>query len=256
MNTNNFSNQYINWIKSNISEVLLNPKTSRITTPFLDFDSDAIEIYIDRTDGGYYITDDGATIANLDFYNLGVRPGTHRDEILTTIVRSFGVTRSDDGQLYVIADDKNLGLKMHLLIQCVSKISDMLMLSENTVKTIFSEDVRQFFIENDIFFNSDISVQGKSSYYTSYDFVIPNSKSFPERFVTAINHPTSSMFRQAIFFWDDVRPNRPADSLLYLIVNDDKRKMSATDKTALNNYGIKHIAWSKRNQNLADLRLS
>jgi hypothetical protein len=254
MNNLNFKNEYIEWLKLNTEEVLLGKNIKRLTTPFLDINNDYIEIYIARSENGFILTDNGDTISNLELDNVRFFDNSKRKDILNTIVRSHDVRLSDDEQLWIECSIDNFGLKANSLMQCMIKVSDMLMLSDTSVKTIFTEEVRRYFDENNIIYVADMNLLGKSSYYANYDFCLPKSKDYPERFIKPINHVTESIIKSAIFTWDDVKGNRSNDALLYVIINDKQKKAESDSTKALSEYGIGYILWSQIKNNLNLLR--
>lgn len=61
-----FSQDYLNWLKSNIVEAKISNTISRITFPFLDRNNDHTEVYIiSKGDGNYTVTDYSNTISEL-----------------------------------------------------------------------------------------------------------------------------------------------------------------------------------------------
>lgn len=246
-----FKTQYLDWIQSNMEVIASASGLVRLTSPFLDADNDFIEFYINPSGGKLHLSDAGETISNLELSNFKMSP--KRRVVLETIARSNGITISESGELFTEASMDTFGRKANSLIQCIIKVSDMLMLSDNNVKTLFSEDVRKYLDENDIRYTSNVSFVGKSSFYANYDFVIPHSKTQPERFITPINAARENMIKSTIFSWEDVRPSRGDECVLYAIMNDQDKDIPAANIAALKEYGIRCVPWSKRNEALPEL---
>ena len=243
MKSISFKNEYIEWLKANTKEVQLGKNINRLTAPLLDVNNDCIEIYISKTDTGFILSDDGETISNLELSN--VRITGKRKEIIKRLIRSYGVQLSEDGQLFTECSLQNFGVKAHSLMQCMVKVSDMLLFSDNNVRTIFTDEVKKYFEDHSIVYVPDMNLLGRSSYYANYDFCLPKSKGLPERFIKPVNHVTESTIKSTIFTWDGVKGNRSSDSRLYVIINDQKNNAGTDAAKALNEYGIQHIFWSK-----------
>ena len=55
----------------------------------------------------------------------------------------------------------------------------MFNLSQETVTSLFKEDVELYLLSNDIYFSKDIKLTGKSGFDHNIDFLIPRSKNKP-----------------------------------------------------------------------------
>ena len=92
-----FSKQYLEWLKQNIEQYQVRDSIFRITLPFLDRNNDCVEVYIvDNGDGTYQITDDGATINDLEFSGFDIETSERRKKILNSIIAAYGITRLDN----------------------------------------------------------------------------------------------------------------------------------------------------------------
>ena len=141
-----FSKQYLEWLKQNIEQYQVRDSIFRITLPFLDRNNDCVEVYIvDNGDGTYQITDDGATINDLEFSGFDIETSERRKKILNSIIAAYGITRLDTNELVVKCTRDDLPLKKHMLAQCMVKVSDMFYLSKNTIQSVFLDDVQSFF---------------------------------------------------------------------------------------------------------------
>lgn len=237
-----FKTEYLNWIKSNMEIVASTSGTVRLTAPFLDIDNDFVEIYINHSGDKLRLTDGGETISNLELANF--KMSTKRRMVLQTIVNANGVCLSESGEIFTEATLSTFGLKANSLMQCMIKVSDMLILSDSNIKAFFSEDVKKFLDENDIRYTPNVSFVGKSTFYANYEFVIPKSKKRPERFITPINAARENIIKSTIFTWEDVKPSRGTDCILYAIINDRDKGIPPANISALAEYGIQCIPWS------------
>src|SRR5208337_3151285 len=64
LNYERLISDYLRWLREGL-RVSEHESSCRIATPFLDRHNDEIEIYVERRDGGFLLTDDGYTIADL-----------------------------------------------------------------------------------------------------------------------------------------------------------------------------------------------
>ena len=79
-----FGKLYVDWLKQNIDQYKVNETTFRLTLPFLDRNNDLIEMYIiNNGDGTYSITDDGATISDLQLGGFDFSTSARRNCICT-----------------------------------------------------------------------------------------------------------------------------------------------------------------------------
>ena len=247
-----FKAEYLHWIQKNTETLLLGESSTRLTTPFIDMNNDCIEIYIQACGSTIVLTDLGETLSNLEFANFKLTD--KRNKILREIAAAYNVSLADDGALHINCTQSDFGLKANSLIQCMLKASDMLMLSDRNVKTLFSEDVQSFFIENNIIYTPNVNFVGKSSFYANYEFVLPRFGEKPERFVTPINHAREDIIRSTIFTWEDIKPNRDPTAELFAIINDSDKEININSITALSQYGIECLAWSNRENYISKLR--
>ena len=223
-----FRQKYLDWLESNIEVVSNTSGMVRLTTPFVDSSNDCIEIYIKIDGNRLLLTDAGETISDLEL--SGIKISARRKNILQTIAASHGISLCEK-ELRAVCSLETFAMKANALIQCMIKVSDMLLLADNTVKTIFAEDVKRFFAEH------TIPKQGKS----------------PERFITSINSAKENIIKTTIFTWEDVKPVRGENCALYAVVNDTDKQIPSASITALTNYGINCIPWSKKEKYLPEL---
>ncbi|EGY78679.1 hypothetical protein HMPREF9129_1693 [Peptoniphilus indolicus ATCC 29427] len=105
--------EYSNFLSSFVSELKINEKVTRITTPFLDSGNDLIEIYIEFKDtDSFYLTDDGITLADLAMKGVKFEKGSKRTEKLNKILLDHGVS-SDMRSIYTLSSKKDLPLKLY-----------------------------------------------------------------------------------------------------------------------------------------------
>lgn len=242
-------NDYLKWIKDNtfIEEVDRN-NLAKISVPFLDRHNDQVEVYVKKIDNNkFLLTDDGFTLNDLNQSGVDLN-SPKRDQIFRTIVNGFGVKMGEDSSLFIEATRDNLGQKKHYLIQAILAVGDMYSLSQESVFSLFKEDVENYFKAENILFSKDIKVTGKSGFDHNIDFLIPASRVIHERLIKTINIPDKYHIGNAIFSFTDIAQNRedPIDNIV--IYNDTERLASTDIVDALHNYSILGVPWSKRHE--------
>lgn len=243
----NFTSVYLEWLRSNVGQFRVNADTVRITLPFLDRNNDHTEVYIiDRHDGTYLITDDGATLNDLLLTGFDLNNSKRRQQILASITAAHGVDVFGGNELQIVCTMDDLPIKKHMLAQCMVKVSDMFYLSRTNVQSVFLDDVQRFLDDNDVRYVPDIFVTGKSKLTSHYDFVVSRSKKAPERLIKVSNHMDLNAAKNIIFTWNDTKDLRQADATLYAFIQDIDRKVSGDAIGALKEYGIIPALWSER----------
>lgn len=249
-----FGKIYVDWLKQNIDQYKVNDNTFRMTLPFLDRNNDLIEMYIvDQGDETYLITDDGATISDLQLGGFDISSSDRRKKILESIISSYGVTKTEDDELIVNCTTNDLPLKKHMLAQCMIKVSDMFYLSRNSVQSVFLDDVQKFFDLNDVRYVDNICLTGKSKLTTHYDFAIARSKKSAERLIKVVNNMDLNAARNVIFAWNDTKDMRQQEAKLYTFIQNTDKKVSDDALGALREYGIKIALWTEKDRYIEEL---
>jgi len=86
--------EYLSWLRDETALREVNRDWIEITTPYLDRHNDCLQIYARRENGAYLLTDDGATIEDLEQSGCGLET-KKRQELLQTTLNGFGVRRDD-----------------------------------------------------------------------------------------------------------------------------------------------------------------
>ena len=244
--------EYLNWIKDNtIVKAVNGGGISSISTPFLDRHNDHLNIYLSREGDNFLLTDNGYTIADLKM--SGIKLNTpKRESILRTSLNGFGVRINTDNELFVYANPSNLGQKKHYLIQAILAVNDMFNLSQETLTSLFKEDVELYLLRNDIYFSKDIKLTGKSGFDHNIDFLIPRSRNKPERLIKTVNTPKKNNVLNAIIAFNDISQLRAVDTSNYVIYNDAEKDASKDVILALDNYNVQAVPWTQRERSVRE----
>ncbi len=249
----NIIDQYIKWIKDNTSiRSIEEGKSCGIVTPFMDRHNDHLEIYAVKANKGLILTDDGYTISDLEMTGM-TSNSPKREKIFQSILNGFGVKVGANKDLYIEANSNNVGQKKHYLLQAILAVNDMYTLSQENVFSLFKEDVEIFLKSNDLVFSKDIKLSGKTGFDHNIDFLIPRSHKKPERLIKTINNPRKESIMTAIFAFDDISAVRGQKTKDYVVYNDTlETSISQESISALHNYSIKPMPWSKKEECLEE----
>lgn len=243
-------NKYTDWLKQNINIKDRNG-ICEITTPFLDRHNDCLQIYVKKERDNLILTDDGYILRDLKLSGFEITT-EKREQLLKSILNGFGAHLVGD-EIVVVSKLENFAKKKHNLIQSMLAINDMFISAKSMVANIFKEDVEKFLHLHDIRFTPSIKFTGKSGFDHKFDFVIPSSKTQPERVIQVISRPNRQHITVFLFSWNDTQEVRPIKSIAYGFINDRDQSVSDDFENALGEYGIKPILWSRKEEYLEEL---
>ncbi|SNQ59614.1 DUF1829 domain-containing protein [Candidatus Methanoperedens nitratireducens] len=243
-------NKYIEWLKQSISYAD-KEGICEITTPFLDRHNDCLQIYVKKDGDNLILSDDGYILRDLKLSGFEITT-EKRKQLVNAVLSGFGTQLRVD-EIVTVAKADNFPQKKHNLIQSMLALNDMFITARSMVESIFKEDVEKFLRLHEIRFTPSVKFTGKSGFDQSFDFVIPSSKDQPERVIQVVNRPTRQNISFLIFSWADTKEVRPVKSTLYGFLNDTEQSINAELESALEQYDIKPVLWSKREEYLPEL---
>ena len=215
-----------------------------ITTPYLDRHNDYLQIYAQKANGSYVLTDDGYTIDDLESSGCKLQ-SAKRQELLKMTLNGFGV-QLQGNRLEVHASPENFALRKHNLVQSMLAVNDMFFLAMPMVASLFYENVVAWLDMHDIRYTPKIKFTGKTGYDQHFDFVIPKSRRMPERIVQTINYPKRETAQRVVLAWTDTKDVRAVDSRAYALLNDSEQSVSPNVLDALRSYDVRPVPWSHR----------
>jgi len=234
---------YVKWLRKGLSVEKLE-EACELTTPFLDRHNDHLQIYAVKHDGKIVISDDGYILSDLRTSGLDLNT-PKRKAVLEAVLNGFGV-RTDGRQILVEASQRNLGQRLHALVQAMLAVNDMFVMAQPRVAGFFWEDVKDFLDEHDIRYSPRVKISGRSGFDHAIDFLIPKSRTRPERFIQAINAPNKNTIGTYLFALGDMRDARGDGSEAYAFLNDREREVGGDVIEALEAYEVKAALWSRR----------
>jgi hypothetical protein len=236
---------YVAWLKDKTALRQVNDRVE-ITTPYLDRHNDYLQIYAQRSNGQYVLTDDGYVLEDLKLAGCQL-DSAKRQALLKMTLNGFGV-RLEDGRLEVKASRDNFALHKHNLIQAMLAVDDLFYLASPVASSLFFEDVQAWLELHEIRYTPKVKFTGKSGYDHVFDFVIPKSRVKPERIVRTINRPNRDTAEAVAFSWIDTKEVRPSASQAYAILNDSEHLPPVTVVDALRSYEVHPVLSSRREE--------
>ncbi len=235
--------EYVHWLRDKtVLRQLVD--AVEITTPYLDRHNDHLQIYAKRNDGGFLLTDDSYIIEDLRQTGCDLDTRKRRD-LLQMTLNGFGVRRAGDA-LEVRASRDNFAQRKHNLVQAMLAVNDLFYLAVPTVASLFLEDVTQWLDLSEVRYTPQVKFTGKSGYDHLFDFVIPASRTQPERILEAINRPSRDAAQAVVFKWIDIREVRRPDARAYALLNNSDHDPPEAVLDALRNYDVRPVLWSDR----------
>ncbi|MFH1953314.1 MAG: DUF1829 domain-containing protein [Pseudomonadota bacterium] len=241
---------YVAWLRTGFSSEQLE-KGCELTTPFLDRHNDHLQIYAVKQNGKILITDDGYILSDLRTSGLEIST-EKRKAVLESVLKGLGV-RMQENQLLVEASRQNFGQRLHSLVQAMLTVNDMFVMAQPRVESFFFEDVQAFLDAHDIRYSPRVKIAGRSGFDHAIDFLIPKSRTSPERFIQAINAPSKNTIGTYLFALGDTREARGEKSKAYAFLNDQEREIGGDITEALEAYNVKPSLWSRRSDVVREL---
>lgn len=217
-----------------------------IDTPFVDSLNDNIQLVIEKFNDYYIVSDDGYTLDELEMVNPDIiKKGRRKDWFMQTL-RNFGVSLNDyTRELYVRFENLNdFPLVQTRLIQCTLQVSDLFYTTRDRVVELFSEDVANFFVEQDLPITQNIIFRGKSGSDVNFDISIGKTKYRKQSAIKVVNNPSGNSYQLPLFSINDTRDLR-TDTDFYIIANNEN-KVANKFITACKNYEVPLLMWSER----------
>ena len=125
---------YITWLREGLSVAQLE-NACELTTPFLDRHNDHIQIYVIKKNGKIVLSDDGYILSDLRTSGLDMNT-PKRKGVLESVLNGFGV-KYEGNQLFVEASQRNIGQRLHILVQAMLAVNDMFVMAQPRVATFF-----------------------------------------------------------------------------------------------------------------------
>jgi len=196
----------------------------RVFTPFMFEDGDHLSIILKKDNGKWILSDEGHTYMHLtyDLDEKDLQRGT-RQKIITNALSVFTV-HDREGELIIPIQNDLYGDALYSFIQALLRITDVIYLSRERVRSTFMEDFR-IFIEETIpasrrefdWHDPQHDPEGKylidcrinSMPKPQYVFAIPNDDKTRDVMITLLQHERWGLsFHSLAIFEDQEQINR------------------------------------------------
>jgi len=242
--------EYYNWLRDK-THVLKNEETGwyAITTPFIGLFNDNIQIFVKLNNDKIYLSDDGQTLSNLELAGSSLLRSGKRKEWLDMLLLNYGIMLNNN-ELQTEGTEKDFNQKKHNLLCAISEISDMSMLAKHTVSSLFREDVKGFFDEQNIIYTPQFIAKGSTGIEFTFDFQIAGKEK--ELVIKSFNMLNKLNVPSFLFGWEDIKSAREKISGKQLkgvaIINDVEKEIKQEYIGALESKGADVVMWSQRYQ--------
>jgi hypothetical protein len=108
---------YIEWLKQKILITQIG-EWYEITSPFLDYHNDQIQIYAKIDNDNIVLTDNGNTLNELELLGVSIDRNEKKRNEFNVILKRFGI-KHENGQLLAYANKNNFPEVMHCFIQAI-----------------------------------------------------------------------------------------------------------------------------------------
>ncbi len=246
---------YVSWLRQNMSEHVLKKGIAEITVPFLNHLNDHLQFYVVKNPNGTYtLNDDGQTILELTLQGVNVE-NKRRKEQIQYICRTRGVNLSEDKNILEINSTySQLPQAKHMLIQTMMAVSNMYMLSRSNVQSLFVEDVSEFLDKHGVIYSRDLQIVGVSGYTNHIDFVIPKNQNRQEILLNVIGRIDVQSSKILLFSLNEIKAVRKTPFDYYLFFDDIHGTATDTSMEAYRNYGVEILKWSERDQEINKIK--
>lgn len=241
-----FIKEYTDWLYNSMIQSKISDNLFEVTTPFLDRHNEYTQIYISYLPNGEIeVNDYGYTLDDLRMSGFDFKT-EKRKNMLNQIINGFGVGIRD-GFIYARTSDINrLAETKHKVLQAMIYVNDMFILNRSNVQSLFTQDVRSYFDNYEIYYTDNVHLIGKSKFTHNFAYILQRNKNNPERTVKLMNHSDrKDAYSSIMFSWTDTLPTRKPDSKLIVLLNDNNT-VSDDILDGFKNYdneGVETVLW-------------
>lgn len=242
-------NEYYQWLKDNTA-VREDKGTGwfAVDTPYTGLFNDNIEIFVRKiSETEILLSDDGETLCNLSLSGVDISRSQKRKEYLQKILDNHGVKLEGD-EMYITSNGADFAKKKHSLLSAIISVSDMDMLANSNVTSMFAEDVMTYVDGKGILYTPMFIVRGKSGLDFNFDFQVAGRQC--ELAVKTFNTLKQNNLSSYLFCLGDVKEARERTSgkefKSLAIINDIVAKPSVKIIDALQAYNTNVLLWSER----------
>ncbi len=177
-------------------------------------------------------------------------------ELIQNILNQFNLKLYNDE---IIADvtNESFAQSKHNLLQGILKIYDLTLTSKSNVSNLFYEDVFNFLYDEEIVGSAKVSVAGESGIKYSIDYILPGTKSKPEKLINFANNLDFNKVTNEVYMYRDVKSNRPSKNNLMpnmiIIANDIDHPVNDKARQAAEHEDLSILYWSDKENIISTL---
>ncbi|EGQ0312808.1 DUF1828 domain-containing protein [Staphylococcus pseudintermedius] len=243
-------NEYFKWMKQNYKYKKLEDSTE-ITTPFINPLNDYIRIYLDvLPNNDIRLSDDSLTMNELELAGIDIHTKA-RSILIQNVLNQFNLVL-DGEEIVTNVKNNSFAQSKHNLIQGILKIYDLTLTTKSNVSRLFYEEVFDFLYNEEILGSAKVSVSGESGIKYFIDFILPETKSKPEKLINFANHLDFNKVTTDAFMYRDVKHNRPSRSGLapqmFIVANDVEHPITAKARQAAEHEHLSILHWSDKDR--------
>ncbi len=182
------------------------PGRLRLHTPFLYPNGDYIDLYLEETPAGLYLTDLGETLGYLSDHNISFRQSSKRQKTLNDILLTHGVELfQGELRLRLDAAPRDLAWAVTRLGQAAVQVADLAYTMRLGTLATFREEVEEFWIDANIPYEANHRVVGGSGEVHTIDFYLPRRRPIlVETLSSATSSYASILVSKVVRIWHDI----------------------------------------------------
>ncbi|MCI3029504.1 DUF1828 domain-containing protein [Desemzia sp. C1] len=245
MKANDMALNYFDWVKNNHQFQDVNNNTIEVQTPFLDNFGDNISLIVIKDGSNFKITDEGYTIWNLKSNGIDLMKNTTlRNQLMHSIIDFDSANLSTNNEIIKVSDEKNLSQSIHEMTQTLLRLSDLSFTHSSRIKTIFYQEVLEYFSENKSQYNyfPNFYITGKSQLKHKIDYLFFN-KDRERKLVKVQNSLNKNSVDSVLISWLDTSSYRAVNygentTLDVIVSGENYSNVKEEFIQALNEYNI------------------
>lgn len=246
---------YVKWLDDR-TQAIERGNSAVLTTPFLNFFNDGIEIFVEKIGEELMLHDGGKTIEDLTVSGVRIEDSERRKKLIERALAGFGA-QFDGTAISIKAQMPNFPVRLHFLISAILRLNDLWMSVVPRSMTDFFEMVKEFFQQRSIAYVPNIIVAGRSVEH-EIDFIVPSIRQ-KERLVKIVGSPSQQAAKVIAFTWIDIKDTR-AESDRVVLLNDlympdpfegnarEQRQVSEQTVGILQAYSNQVLRWSDQDR--------
>ena len=227
MHANQIATDYFEWVKNNHHFYDLTDNKIEVQTPFLDNFGDSISLIIIKEGSNFVISDQGYTVWNLKANGVDVtKTSTLRNQLMNSIINFDSANLNEKNEIITTSNERNLSQSIHEMTQVLLRISDLSFTHSSRIKSIFYQEVFDYFSVNSNIYNyyPSFYVTGKSQLKHKIDFLFFNSQR-ERKLVKVQNSLNKNSVDSVLISWIDTSAYRTENygenTTLDVIVNGE-----------------------------------